>query len=163
MNGRRRLPSVAVRTSWSRTQSAKESPWRNSMATIEAGKETISTESFSASSRKTRTRRQLLERGEADAAASNLTIDALEALRNDPAVQVMEYPTAAVTWAIMNAPRLLSKEVRQGFSYAFPYDDVLNVVYKGPAQDDPARSPIACAATTRTFSSIRPTSTRRKS
>ena len=36
-----------------------------------------------------------------------------------------------MTWAIMNAPRLLSKEVRQGFSYAFPYDDVLNVVYKG--------------------------------
>jgi peptide/nickel transport system substrate-binding protein len=77
------------------------------------------------------TRRQLLERGEADAATSNLTIDALEALRNDPAVQVVEYPTAAVTWAIMNAPRLLAKEVRQGFSYAFPYDDVLNVVYKG--------------------------------
>ena len=25
----------------------------------------------------------------------------------------------------MNAPRLLSKEVRQGFSYAFPYDDVI--------------------------------------
>jgi peptide/nickel transport system substrate-binding protein len=77
------------------------------------------------------TRRQLLERGEADAAASNLTIDALDALRNNPAVQVVEYPTTAVTWAIMNAPRLLSQEVRQGFSYAFPYDDVLNVVYKG--------------------------------
>ena len=77
------------------------------------------------------TRRQLLERGEADAAASNLTIDALEALRSNPAVQVVEYPTTAVTWAIMNAPRLLTKEVRQGFSYAFPYDDVLNVVYKG--------------------------------
>jgi len=77
------------------------------------------------------TRRQLLERGEADAAPSNLTIDALEALRSNPAVQVMEYPTTAVTWAIMNAPRLLSKEVRQGFSYAFPYDDVLDVVYRG--------------------------------
>jgi len=77
------------------------------------------------------TRRQLLERGEADAAASNLTVDALEALRKDPSVQVLEYPTAAVTWAVMNAPRLLTKEVRQGFSYAFPYDDVLNVVYKG--------------------------------
>ena len=33
------------------------------------------------------TRRQLLERGEADAAASNLTVDALEALRKDPAVR----------------------------------------------------------------------------
>jgi peptide/nickel transport system substrate-binding protein len=35
------------------------------------------------------TRRQLLERGEADAATSNLTIDALEALRSNPAVQVI--------------------------------------------------------------------------
>jgi peptide/nickel transport system substrate-binding protein len=77
------------------------------------------------------TRRQLLERGEADGAASNLTVDALEALRSDPAVQVIEYPTTAVTWDVMNAPRLLSKEVRQGFSYAFPYDDVRDVVYGG--------------------------------
>jgi peptide/nickel transport system substrate-binding protein len=77
------------------------------------------------------TRRQLLERGEADAATSNVTIDALEALRSNPAVQVVEYPTSRAVWDIMNAPRLVSKEVRQGFSYAFPYDDVQNVVYKG--------------------------------
>ncbi len=77
------------------------------------------------------TRRQLLERGEADAAAENLTIDALEALRTNPAVQVVEYPSTLVSWDIMNAPRLLTKEVRQGFSYAFPYDDVMNVVYRG--------------------------------
>jgi peptide/nickel transport system substrate-binding protein len=60
-----------------------------------------------------------------------LSVDAVEALRKDPAVQVIEYPTAAVRWVIMNAPRLLTKDVRQGFSYAFPYDDVENVVYKG--------------------------------
>jgi peptide/nickel transport system substrate-binding protein len=77
------------------------------------------------------TRRQLLERGEADAAAFNLTIDAVEALRTNPAVQVVEYPSTAVAWAIMNAPRLLAPEVRQGFSYAFPYDDVQNVVFRG--------------------------------
>ena len=77
------------------------------------------------------TRRQLLERGEADAAASNLTVDALDALRSNPAVQVIEYPTTAVTWDVMNAPRLLSKEVRQGFSYAFPYDDVRTSSTKG--------------------------------
>jgi peptide/nickel transport system substrate-binding protein len=77
------------------------------------------------------TRRQLLERGEADAASSNVTVDTLEALRGNPAVQVIEYPTTAVTWDVMNAPRLLTKEVRQGFSYAFPYDDVRDVVYKG--------------------------------
>ncbi len=77
------------------------------------------------------TRRQLLERGEADGTTSNLTIEALDALRSNPAVQVIEYPTTRVTWDIMNAPRLLNKEVRQGFSYAFPYDEVLNVVYRG--------------------------------
>jgi peptide/nickel transport system substrate-binding protein len=77
------------------------------------------------------TRRQLLERGEADAAAFNLTTDDVEVMRTNPAVQVIEYPSTFVAWAIMNAPRLLTKEVRQGFSYAFPYDDVQNVVYRG--------------------------------
>jgi peptide/nickel transport system substrate-binding protein len=66
------------------------------------------------------TRRQLLERGEADAAAFNLTFEAVEAMRSNPDLQVVEYPTTAVSWVIMNAPRLLTKEVRQGLSYAFP-------------------------------------------
>jgi peptide/nickel transport system substrate-binding protein len=77
------------------------------------------------------TRRQLLERGEVDAAAFNLTFEAVEAMRGNPDLQVVEYPTTSVSWVIMNAPRLLSKEVRQGLSYAFPYDDVVNVVFKG--------------------------------
>src|SRR5829696_7833882 len=77
------------------------------------------------------TRRQVLERGEADAAAFNLTLDAVDAMRSNPDLQVVEYPTTAVSWVIMNAPRLLTKEVRQGLSYAFPYDDVINVVFKG--------------------------------
>jgi peptide/nickel transport system substrate-binding protein len=77
------------------------------------------------------TRRQVLERGEADAAAYNLTFDAVDTMRSNPDLQVVEYPSTAVSWTIMNAPRLLSKEVRQGLSYAFPYDDVVNVVYKG--------------------------------
>ena len=80
------------------------------------------------------TRRQLLERGEADAAAFNLTVDAVDAMRENPAVQVVEYATTAVGWAVMNAPRLLTPEVRQGFSYAFPYDDVQNVVFRGLLQ-----------------------------
>ena len=66
------------------------------------------------------TRRQLLERGEADAAALNLTFEAVEALRSNPDLQVVEYPTTSVSWVIMNAPRLLSKEVRQGFRTRFP-------------------------------------------
>lgn len=77
------------------------------------------------------TRRQLLERGEADAASQNLTIDVVEQLRSEPMVQVVDYPTTYVRWAIMNSPRLMTKEVRQGFSYAYPYDDIVNVVFKG--------------------------------
>jgi peptide/nickel transport system substrate-binding protein len=80
------------------------------------------------------TRRQLLERGEADGAANNLAIDDLVALRDNPAVQVIEYASTFVGWTIMNAPRLLTPEVRQGFSYAFPYDDVQNSVYQGLLQ-----------------------------
>ncbi len=80
------------------------------------------------------TRRQLLERGEADAATDNLTMDALDALRADPNVQVVEYPSSLVAWDIMNAPRLLTPEVRQGFSYAFPYDEAVEAVYKGTLQ-----------------------------
>ncbi len=77
------------------------------------------------------TRRQLLESGDGDAAAYNLTIDAVTELKQNPDVNVVEYPSTAVSWAIMNAPRLKTKEVRQGFSYAFPYDDIVNSVFKG--------------------------------
>jgi ABC-type transport system substrate-binding protein len=55
----------------------------------------------------------------------------VDVLRSNPDLQVVEYPSTAVTWNVMNAPRLLTKEVRQGFSYAFPYDDVITAVYKG--------------------------------
>jgi peptide/nickel transport system substrate-binding protein len=77
------------------------------------------------------TRRQLLEQGDADAAAYNLTVDDIQKMKTNPALKVVEYPTTAVSWAIMNAPRLKTKEVRQGFSYAFPYEQVLNGAYKG--------------------------------
>lgn len=75
-------------------------------------------------------RRLLLERGEADATTNNLTVEDVEALKSNPGLVVLEYPTTRVNWAIMNAVKL-SKEARQGFSYAFPYDDVMNSVYKG--------------------------------
>jgi len=77
------------------------------------------------------TRRQLLEQGEADAAAYNLTVDDILAMKSNPVVQVVKYPSTAVTWAIMNAPRLKTLEVRQGFSYAFPYQEVIDGAYKG--------------------------------
>jgi peptide/nickel transport system substrate-binding protein len=80
------------------------------------------------------TRRQLLEQGEADAAPYNLTVDDLAAMRTNPNLQVVEYPSTAVSWAIMNVPRLQTAEVRQGFSYAFPYDQVIEGAYGGTLQ-----------------------------
>jgi peptide/nickel transport system substrate-binding protein len=76
------------------------------------------------------TRRQLLESGDGDGAAYNLTIDAIADLKKNPALNVVEYPSTAVSWAILNA-KLLNTAARQGFSYAFPYDDVVNSVFKG--------------------------------
>ncbi|MCC6313547.1 MAG: ABC transporter substrate-binding protein [Thermomicrobiales bacterium] len=77
------------------------------------------------------TRRQLLEQGDADAAAFNLTVDNIEALRTNDRVTVVEYPSTANQWVIMNVPRLKTVEARKGLSYAFPYDDVQNAVFKG--------------------------------
>jgi peptide/nickel transport system substrate-binding protein len=76
------------------------------------------------------TRRQLLEQGEVDATTNNLTVEDVESLKSNPDLVVLEYGTTRVNWGIMNAVKL-SKEARQGFSYAFPYDDVMNGVYKG--------------------------------
>jgi peptide/nickel transport system substrate-binding protein len=77
------------------------------------------------------TRRQLVETGEADATTQNLTPDDVDALKSNSDLQVLTYDSTAVYWAIMNSPRLKTKEVRQGFSYAFPYDEVSNAAYRG--------------------------------
>ncbi len=79
----------------------------------------------------TATRRQLLETGDADATTYGLTPDDVAALRESPDVVVMTYPTTRINWVIMNAPRLLTPEVRQGFCYAFPYDEVMNGAFTG--------------------------------
>lgn len=76
-------------------------------------------------------RRQLLEQGEADALTQDLTFEDYEALQSDPNLQVLTYPTTRVNWVTMNTARLPTPEARRGFSYAFPYDDVINGVYKG--------------------------------
>lgn len=77
------------------------------------------------------TRRQLLESGDADAAAFSLTPEDVAALQSNKDVQVLIYPSTAVGWAHMNAPRLKTKEARQGFSFAFPYQEVMDAAYKG--------------------------------
>jgi peptide/nickel transport system substrate-binding protein len=79
----------------------------------------------------TSTRRQLLETGEADTETQSLTSEDYEALKTNAEVDVIGYPSTAVYWTIMNAPRLKTPAARQGMSYAFPYDDIITAVYKG--------------------------------
>jgi peptide/nickel transport system substrate-binding protein len=77
------------------------------------------------------TRRQLLENGDGDALDQNLSPEDYEDLKTNSDVIVYNYASTAVYWTIMNAPRLNTVEARQGFSYAFPYDEIQNGVYKG--------------------------------
>ena len=77
------------------------------------------------------TRRQLLESGDADATVQNLTPEDYDAMKANPDLQVLSSPSTAVYWTIMNAPRLKTIEARQGFSYAFPYNEIQEGVYKG--------------------------------
>jgi peptide/nickel transport system substrate-binding protein len=77
------------------------------------------------------TRRQLLETGDADGTLLNLTPDIVDELRANPDLEVVTYESTAVFWVTMNAPRLKTVEARRGFSYAFPYDDVMNSAYRG--------------------------------
>ena len=79
----------------------------------------------------TTTRRQLLETGEADIETQSLTADDYEALKSNPDLDVIGLPSTAIYWTIMNAPRLKTPAARQGMSYAFPYDDIVNAVFKG--------------------------------
>jgi peptide/nickel transport system substrate-binding protein len=76
------------------------------------------------------TRRQLLESGQADATAMNLTPEIVEEMRNTPNIEVYAYPSTAVFWTIMNAEKL-DAEARRGFSYAFPYNEVKDSAYRG--------------------------------
>jgi peptide/nickel transport system substrate-binding protein len=75
------------------------------------------------------TRRQLLEIGEADALTFDLTPEDVEALQTNPDLQVLTYETTRVDWIIMNAVKL-DVQARQGFSYAFPYPEVIDGAYR---------------------------------
>lgn len=76
------------------------------------------------------TRRQLIEQGEADATTNNLTPEDFDALLAAGQLQVLTYPSTRVDYAILNAVTL-TKEARQGLSYAFPYNEVLEGAYRG--------------------------------
>jgi peptide/nickel transport system substrate-binding protein len=87
------------------------------------------------------TRRQLAEQGELDLVTQSLTEEDHEALRSNPSLQVLTYPTTRVDWFIMNYVTL-SLEARQGLCWAFPYDEVVTGVYRdtvkrtGPIPDN---------------------------
>jgi peptide/nickel transport system substrate-binding protein len=79
------------------------------------------------------TRRELIERGQADL-TTDLTPEDQDALKHNPAVQVVVDPTANVWYVIMTeAGPLASPAARQALSYAFPYDALIKGVLHGYA------------------------------
>jgi len=80
----------------------------------------------------TATRQNLVTGGGTSALVHSLTPQAVVQLRQNPAVQVVTYPTTQANFDRMNSgDRLKDVNVRKGFSYAFPYDEMRNGVYKG--------------------------------
>ncbi|MGH2549293.1 MAG: ABC transporter substrate-binding protein, partial [Thermomicrobiales bacterium] len=77
------------------------------------------------------TRRQLIESGEIDVLAYYLTADDYAAMESNTELTIQTYPSTAVYWTMMNAPLLKTVEARQGFSYAFPYTELVESVYQG--------------------------------
>ena len=77
------------------------------------------------------TRRQLLERGDADIVTRLLRPEDVAALAARPELRVATYDSFDVGWIVMNAPKLRTPDVRRGFSYAFPYDEVIAGVEGG--------------------------------
>jgi peptide/nickel transport system substrate-binding protein len=75
------------------------------------------------------TRRQLMESGEAHGCAY-FNAEDLIAMKQNPALQVIDYETTQVNWIRMNYHKLNTK-ARQGFAYAWPYQEVLDKVLLG--------------------------------
>ena len=99
-------------------------------ATTGAGKGTTSTRSFSASCRRCNPASTPGAR-RSGRGGDNLTFDAVDSDAQQSAISGRRVPLNRRVVGDHERAALLSKEVRQGLSYAFPYDDVLNVVYKG--------------------------------
>lgn len=82
----------------------------------------------------TATRRQLLERGEADISTYNLLASDVEEMQKLDSLEVMIYDSTRVNWAILNVPKLKTIEARQGLCYAFPYQENIDSINKGLLQ-----------------------------
>lgn len=82
----------------------------------------------------TATRRQLIEQGEADI-VDNLTPEELQALEQNPDVVVdAQYNTEVYYLTMTVGGSLETAEARQALCAAFPYDEVIDGVYKGYAK-----------------------------
>ncbi len=80
------------------------------------------------------TRRQLIERGDADI-VDNLTPESLESLAGNADLTIdRSYSTQVNYLMLTEAGPLASAEARQAMCYAFPYDEVIESVYKGYAK-----------------------------
>lgn len=79
----------------------------------------------------TSTRRQLLERGEADISTYNLLASDVAELQKFDTLDVQIYDSTRVNWAILNVPKLKTIEARQGLCYAFPYQENIDSISKG--------------------------------
>lgn len=80
------------------------------------------------------TRRQLIEQGDVDI-VDNLTPESLLALEENPDLVVDRSYSAEVDYLILTVTGpLATPEARQAMCYAFPYDEVIEGVYKGYAK-----------------------------
>ncbi|CAA9584921.1 MAG: Oligopeptide ABC transporter, periplasmic oligopeptide-binding protein OppA [uncultured Thermomicrobiales bacterium] len=80
------------------------------------------------------TRRQLIEQGEVDI-VDNLTPEALAALAANPDLALdRSYSTQVAYLMLTEAGPLASPEARRAMNFAFPYDEVIEGVYKGFAK-----------------------------
>ncbi len=80
------------------------------------------------------TLRQLIEQGQIDV-VDNLTPEAMDALAKNPDLRVDRAYTTSDGYLIMTvAGPLASVEARQAMAWAFPYDEVIQGVYKGYAK-----------------------------
>jgi len=77
------------------------------------------------------TRRQLLEQGEADI-VDTLTAEDIVALQSNPNLTVLQGKSTETVHFVMTVYGALEKpEARQALCYAFPYNDVIQGIYKG--------------------------------
>jgi peptide/nickel transport system substrate-binding protein len=80
------------------------------------------------------TRRQLLEQGKVDL-VDDLTPEDIDALAKNPALTIHSDYSTQTSYFIMNEyGPLKTPEARQAMCFAFPYDEVINGIFKGHAK-----------------------------